>query len=117
MAAAVIAGLAVSAACDGTDALPDVRPRDWLDGAAGTLGGGELCRVAGVAPRGRGTAAAEPQAKAGLGRPRGTRRPGPAAPQVAAQGSAGDARHVVALAPAAGWLVVDLSSQGRTAAC
>jgi hypothetical protein len=43
---------------------------DWLDGAAGGFGGVEGCRVAGAAPRGRGAAAAELQARAGLGRPR-----------------------------------------------
>src|ERR1700752_1324924 len=102
MTAAVIPGLAVSAACDSTDALPDLRPPDWLDGAAGALGGVEGRRVAGAAPRGRGAAAAEPQARAGLGRPRGTRRPGPAAPPVAAEEPARDAGHAAALAPAAG---------------
>jgi hypothetical protein len=49
-----------SRACGHTDALPDVRPPDWLDGAAGTLGGVEGRRVAGAAPGGRDAAAAEP---------------------------------------------------------
>jgi hypothetical protein len=31
--------LASSRACDSSDALPDLRPPDWLDGAAGALGG------------------------------------------------------------------------------
>jgi hypothetical protein len=57
-----------------------------------------------------------PQAKAGLGRPRGTRRPGPAARQAAAEEPAGDAGRAAALAPAAGPLAVDLSLQRRTAA-
>jgi hypothetical protein len=61
-------------------------------------------------------AAAEPQARAGLVRPRDTRRPGPAAPQVAAEEPTRDARHAAALASAAGPLAVDLSSKSRTAA-
>src|SRR5260370_30564156 len=116
MTAAVIPGLAVSAACDSADALPDLRAPDWLDGAAGGFGGVEGCRAAGAAPRGRGAAAAEPRAKAGPGRPRGPRRLGPAAPQVAAEESARDAGHAAALAQAAGPLAVDPSSPARTAA-
>src|SRR5262249_22200998 len=75
MTAAVVPGLAISRACDGMDALPNVRPPDWLDGVAGTLGSVEGRRVAGAAPGGRGAAAAEPQAEAGLGRPCVDRRP------------------------------------------
>ena len=56
------------------DALPDLRPPDWVDGAAGAFGGVEGCRAACAA-------AAEPHAKAGLGRPDGARRPSPAAPE------------------------------------
>jgi hypothetical protein len=48
MTAAVIPGLAVSAACDSTDALPDLRAPDWLDGAAGAFGRVEGCRIAGA---------------------------------------------------------------------
>ena len=47
---------------------------------------------------------------------RGTRRPGPAGPQVAAEEPARDARHAAALAPAAGPPAVDLYSQKWTAA-
>jgi Phage integrase family len=65
----VAAGLAGSQARDGTDALPGLRPPDWLDGAAGALGGVEGCRIAGAAPGGGGAATAEPEAEAGLGRP------------------------------------------------
>jgi hypothetical protein len=42
----LIVRLAGSWARDHTDALPDLRPSDWLDGAAGTLGGIEGCRTA-----------------------------------------------------------------------
>src|SRR5215470_680207 len=48
---------------DGTDALPDVRPPDGVDGAACALGRIEGCRVACTSPGGRGAAAAESQPK------------------------------------------------------
>src|SRR6185437_6306226 len=96
--------LAASQACDPTDAVSDVRTPDRLDGAAGALGGVERRRVACAAPRGRCAAAAEPPAETGLGRPSRTGEP------------AGHAGHAAALAPAAGPLAADLSSQGRTAA-
>src|SRR5260370_30273655 len=102
MTAAVIPGLAVSAACDSADALPDLRAPDWLDGAAGGFGGVEGCRAAGAAPRGRGAAAAETPAKGGPGQPRGPPRLCPAAPPGPAEGSARDPRHPPALPPAAG---------------
>ena len=105
--------LAASQACDGTGALPNVRPLGRLDGAAGTLGGVEGRRTADAAPRGRRAAAEEPQAEAELGRSGGTRRPGQAAPQAGADESAGDTRHSAGLASAAGPLAVDLSSQER----
>src|ERR1039457_1980666 len=85
-----------------------------LDGTAGAFLGVEGRLTAGAATGGRLAAAVEPEAEAGLGRPRGARRPGAAAPGAAADESAGDAGHVAALAPAAGPLAVDLSSQGRT---
>jgi Thioesterase domain len=54
------AGLPGSRACDGTDAVSDVRPRGRVDSTAGTFGGVEGCRVAGAAPRGCGAASPEP---------------------------------------------------------
>src|SRR5205823_1679760 len=84
MTAAVAPGLAVSRACDSTDALPGLRPPDRVDGVAGTFGGVEGRRAAGAAPGGGGAAAAEPQAEAGLGGPDGDRRPGAAAPETVA---------------------------------
>jgi len=53
-----IVGLTASRAYDGTNALPDVRPPGWVDGAAGALVGVEGRRAAGAAPAGRGAAAA-----------------------------------------------------------
>ncbi len=61
-------GLARSQARDGSDALPGLRPPDWLDGAASTFGGVEGCRVAGAAPASRRAAALESEAQAGVGR-------------------------------------------------
>jgi hypothetical protein len=81
-----------------------------VDGAAGAFGGVQGCRAAGAAPGGRGVTEPEPQAQAGLGRPGDDRRPGAAAPQTAAEESAGDPGHAAALASAAGALAVDLSS-------
>src|SRR5262249_10868535 len=89
---------AASQAYDGTDALPDVRPPGRVDGAAGTVVGVERCRAAGAAPGGRGAAAPEPEAEAGLGRPGGARSPGPSAPQAAADAPPGRAGHAAALA-------------------
>src|SRR5580698_4701916 len=103
--------LASSRACDSTDALPDLRPPDRLDGAADALGGVERRRAAGAAPRGRRAASAEPEAEDGLGRSCGARSPGPAPAQAAEDKPAGDAGHSAALAPAPGPLAVDLSSQ------
>ena len=97
----VAAGLAGSQVRDGPDAVADVRLPDWLDGAAGTFGGGEGRRVAGVAPGGGGAAAAEPETEAGLGRQGSARRLGPAAPKTTADEPAGDCGHAAALAPAA----------------
>src|SRR5215471_7966843 len=108
-------GLAGSRVRDGTDALPDLCPPDWLDGAADAFGGVEGRRVAGAAPGGGGAAAAEPETEAGRGRPDGDRRLGAAAPGTAADEPAGDSGHAVALAPAAGPLAVDLSAPGRQA--
>src|SRR5215472_14908518 len=59
----------------------------------------EFWNPTGAAPRSRRAAAAEPGAEAGLGRPGDARRPGPAAPQAAADGPPGDARYAAALAP------------------
>src|ERR1700677_1007805 len=101
------ARLAGWTARDHTNAVPDLRPPDRLDGAAGTIGRIERRRAAGAASGGDGAAAAEPQTEAGLGRPRSNRRLGPAAPQTAADEPAGDAGHAIALAPAAGPLAVD----------
>jgi len=97
----VAAGLAGSQVRDGPDAVADVRLPDWLDGAAGTFGGGEGRRVAGVAPGGGGAAAAEPEAGAGPGGPDGDRCPDSAAPKTTADEPAGDCGHAAALAPAA----------------
>jgi hypothetical protein len=71
------------------------------------------CRAAGATPGSRHTAAPEPEDHAGMSRPHGDRRPGPAAAKTAADELAGDPGHAAALAPAAG-PVVDLSSGGRT---
>src|SRR6266516_1942125 len=116
MPAVVVAGLAGSQGCDGTDALSDVRPPDRLDGSAGAFVGVEGRRAAGAAPGGRGAAAPAPQAEAGLGRPSSTGRPDAAAATIFAAGSAGDAGHAAGLAPAAGPLVLDLSPYWRQAA-
>ncbi len=78
MPAVIGAGLAGSRACDGTDAVSDVRPPDWLDRASGAFVGVERCRAAGTAPGGLGAAVPVPQAEAGLGGPGGARRLGPA---------------------------------------
>src|SRR5215472_9141679 len=102
-----------SQARDGTDAVSDVRAPGRVDGAAGAFSGVEGRRAAGVAPGGRGAAAPAPQTQAGLGRPGGTRRPDPAAPQVREDVPTGDARHAAALAPSAGPLALDLPSPGR----
>src|SRR6266571_7455858 len=72
MRVVAVAGLAGSRACDGTDALPDVRPPDRMVGAAGAVDGGERCRTAGAAAGGRCAAPPAPQTEAGLGRPGGT---------------------------------------------
>jgi hypothetical protein len=112
----LVVRLATLRACDGTAALPDVRPAYWLDRVAGTVDGVEGRRTAGAAPRGRRAAAAVPPAEAGLGGPGSARRPGPPAPQGGADGSAGHAGHAAGLAPAAGPLALDLPSQARTAA-
>ena len=113
----MVAGLAGSRACDGTGAVSDVGPPDGMAGAAGTFVGVEGCRVAGAAPRGRGVAAAAPEAEAGLGRPCGARSAGAATPGTTADEPAGDAGHAAGLAPAAGPLAVDLPAPGRTPAC
>src|SRR6266480_72354 len=99
MPTVMVAGLAGSRACDGTDAVSDVRPPGRVDGAACTFGGVEGCGAAGAAPGGRGAAAPEPQAQAGLGRPGGDRRPGAAAPQTAADEPANDPGLAAALVP------------------
>ncbi len=72
-------------------------------------------RVMHPSPEDRGAAAPASSAEAGLGRPGGACRPGMAVAQAAADGSAGDAGHAVALAPAAGPPAVDLSPPGRQA--
>jgi hypothetical protein len=71
------------------------------------------CRAAGATPGSRQTAAPEPEAHAGMSRPPGDRRPGPAAAKTAAGEPAGDPGHAAALAPAAR-PVVGLSFAGRT---
>src|SRR5216684_2381282 len=108
--------MAGSRACDGTDAVSDVRPPGRVDGAAGTLDGVEGCRVAGAAPRGRGAAPPELQAQAGLDRPGGARRADVAAPEGAADRPPGDAGYAAVLTPAAGPLALDLSPPQRSAA-
>src|SRR5215469_12806024 len=60
-------------------------------------------------------AAAEPQADAGLGRPGGAGKLGPAAFQAAADEPARPAGHTAGLAPAADPLALDLSAPGRPA--
>ena len=109
MPVVVAGGLARSRACDGTDALPDVRPHGRVASAAGAFGGVEGRRADGAPARDRTAAAPAPQAEPGLGRPGDTRRPGPAAPAAAADEPARDAGHAAALAPAAGPPAVDLS--------
>jgi len=113
--AVLVVWLAASQTCGNTGALPDVRPPGWLDGAAGAFFGVEGRRTPRSPSRGRRAAAAEPPAEAGLGRPRGARRPGSPALRAGGEEPAGDAGHAAALAPAAGPLAVDLSSQDRTA--
>src|SRR5450755_1177259 len=109
-------GLARSRACDGTDAVSDIRSAGRMDGAAGAFGRIEGRRAAGAAPGGHGAAAAEPETEAGLGRPGGARCPGAAAPEAAADEPPGHAGHAAALAPASGPLAVDLSPPRRPAA-
>src|SRR5690242_4122274 len=103
--------LARSLVRDGTDALFDVRPPDRLDDAAGTLFGFEGRRASGTAPGSRGAAAAEPEAEAGLGRPGGDGRAGPAPAGKAASAPAGHPRHHPALAPPPGHPEVDLPNR------
>src|SRR5215470_13468164 len=116
MPAAMVAGLAGSRACDGTAAVSDVRPAGRVDGAGGPVVGVEGRRTAGAAPGDRGAAQPAPEAEAGLGRPGGARRLGPAAPEVLEDGPAGNAGHAAALASAAGPLALDLPSSRRTPA-
>src|SRR5215467_8004507 len=108
--------LAGSQARDGTDARSDVRTPGRVARAAGTVVGGEGRRTAGAPTGDCGAAPPASQTEAGLGRPGDTRRPGPAAPQAAANESAGDPGHAAALAPAAGPLAVDLPLSRRSAA-
>src|SRR5215471_9480971 len=63
MAATALLGLAVSRACDGTDALPDVCPAGQVDAAAGTVVGVQGRRAAGPAPRSRRAAPPAPRPK------------------------------------------------------
>src|SRR6185437_3587389 len=69
MPAAAAARLAGSSACGDTDAVLNVRPADWMAGAAGAFVGVEGRRTAGAASGGRGAASSAPQAEAGVGRP------------------------------------------------
>jgi transposase InsO family protein len=85
----VVVRLAASRACDPTDALPDVHPAGRLDGVAGTLDGVQGRRAPGATPGGGGTAEAEPETEAGLGRPGGPRRADPALAGQAADAPAG----------------------------
>src|SRR5262249_59082619 len=96
--------------------LLDLGRPGWVDGAAGTFFGIEGRRAAGASPGGGCAAAADPKAEAGLGRPGDARRPGPAAPQAAADEPAGHPGHAVSLAPAADPLALDLSPPPRSAA-
>src|SRR5580693_2912965 len=91
--------LAGSRACDGTDALPDVRRRDRV---AGAVVGGEGSGAAGAAAGGVRAAPPAPAAEAGLGRPGGAGCSDAAASPVLAGRPAGDAGHAAALAPADG---------------
>src|SRR5215470_3112138 len=112
----VACGLAGSRACDGTDAVSDVRPASRVDGAAGAIVRVEGRRAACAASGGRGAAAPASETEAGLGRPGGARCFGSAAGQAAQDGQAGNAGNAAGLAPAAGPLAVDLSSLRRQAA-
>src|ERR1700722_14647720 len=56
MPAVMVAGLAGSRVCDGTDSLPDVRSPGRVDGASGPVVSVEGRRAAGAAPGGRGAA-------------------------------------------------------------
>jgi hypothetical protein len=112
-----VAWLTRSRVHDRTDALLDLRSPDQLDDPARALGSRQGRRAASPAAGGRSVAEAEPETETGLGRPGDHRRPGPAAPQAAADEPARDAGNAAALAPAAGPLAVDLSPPRRQAAC
>src|SRR5215472_8875148 len=115
MAAAALLGLAVSRACDGTDALPDVCPAGQVDNVAGTVVGVQGRRAAGSAPGSRRASPPASQAEAGLGRPVGTRRPDPAAPPAAADEPPRRAGPTAGPASAAGPPTLDLSPCRRQA--
>jgi hypothetical protein len=104
--------LAVSRACGSTDALPDLRPPDRIDDAAGTVGGAEGRRVAGAARRGRRATAAERPGRNWTGRTGQYSPSRPGCSPVRSDEPASDSRHAAALAPETGPVAVDLSPKG-----
>src|SRR5215467_14575731 len=107
----VAARLAGSRACEGTNAVSDVRPTGRVDGVASTLAAPKDLELLVLRQEVAVLRRPAPGAGAGLGRP-GATRTDPAAPAAAADRSPGDTGCPAALAPAAGPLAVDLPSPG-----
>jgi hypothetical protein len=97
-------------------ALPDLRPAVQLACPARPLVSLQECRVAGAAARGRRAAPHPSPAPAGLGRPGGAGRAGPASATEAEGAPADHARHRPAGAPPLGSPEVDLSAPDGPAA-
>jgi putative transposase len=95
-------------------ALPDLRPGRWLAGLAYPFERVQGRGATRVTPRGRGSAAREPEAAAGLGRPGGPRCIDPPAAETTQQPSPGDAGDGPSLAPPPGRKEVDLPEPHRT---
>jgi len=118
MTAAVIPGLAVSAACDSTDALYLIFMR--LTGWMALLARSAASKDAELLVLRHEVTVLRRQnpGQGWTGQPARYSPPWcqPAAPQVATEEPVRDAGHAVALALSAGPLAVDLSCQGRTAA-
>src|SRR6266496_3080757 len=97
-------------------ALPDLRPAVQLACPARPLVSLQERRVAGAAARGRRVAPHPSPAPAGLGRPGGAGRAGPASATEAEGAPADHARHRPAVAPPLGSPEVDLSAPDGPAA-